>query len=69
MSAESPPDRIYIPGDRRLIDIFRTFRNWVEQHAAANGETLDPAWYQDGPEDRPELYPELGLQPRGEGEP
>ena len=44
MSAESPPDRIYIPGDRRLIDIFRTFRNWVEQHAAANGETLDPAW-------------------------
>ena len=52
-------DRISILGDTRVIDGFRALRAWIEQHAAANGQTLDPAWYRDGPEDRPNLYPEL----------
>ena len=60
---ESPPDRVCIPGDLPLVDIFRAFRSWVEKHAAAEGKTLDPAWYRDSPEERPELYPELKKQP------
>ena len=59
-------DRIYIPGDTRVIDGFRALRAWIEQHAAANGQTLDPAWYRDGPEERPNLYPELRKPPTPE---
>jgi hypothetical protein len=51
-----PPDRIYIRGDVQPIDLFRAFRAWFERHAARQGQTLDPAWYRDGPEDLPDLY-------------
>jgi len=59
-------DRISILGDTRVIDGFRALRAWIEQHAAANGQTLDPAWYRDGPGERPNLYPELRKPPTGE---
>ena len=55
----NPPERIYIPGDTHTVDILRALRAWIEQHVAKEGKTLDPAWYRDGPEDRPERYPEL----------
>jgi hypothetical protein len=55
----SPPDRIYVHGGLRPIDMFRAIRAWIEQHAAKEGRTLSPAWYRDSPEERPELYPEL----------
>jgi hypothetical protein len=59
---QNPPDRIFVPGNARVIDGFRALRAWFEQHAAARGQTLDPAWYRDTPEERPELYPELRQQ-------
>lgn len=52
-----PPDRIYVQGGVPLIDIFRAMRAWIEQHAAKEAKTLDPAWYRDSPEERPQLYP------------
>ena len=58
----NPADRIYVRGGVPLSDMFRAIRAWVEQHAAKEGKTLDPAWYCDSPEERPELYPELQQQ-------
>jgi hypothetical protein len=58
----NPADRIYVRGGVPLIVIFRAIRAWVEQHAAKEGKTLDPAWYCDSPEERPELSPELQQQ-------
>jgi hypothetical protein len=58
----NPPDRIYVRGGLRTIDLFRAMRAWIEQHAAKEGKTLDPEWYRDSPEERPELYPELRNQ-------
>jgi hypothetical protein len=58
----NPPDRVYVRGGVPLSDMFRAIRAWVEQHAAKEGKTLDPAWYRDSPEERPELYPELQQQ-------
>jgi len=39
-----------------LIDIYRSMRNFFERVAAARGESLDPSWYEDGPEQMPHLY-------------
>lgn len=58
----NPPDRIYVRGGVPLIDMFRAMRAWIEQHAAKEGKTLDPAWYRDSPEEAPQLYPELRAQ-------
>ena len=55
----NPADRIYVHGGVPPTDIFRALRAWIEQHAVKEAETLDPAWYRDSPEERPELYPEL----------
>jgi hypothetical protein len=55
----NPPDRIYVQGGIPPIDMFRALRAWIEQHVAKEGKTLDPAWYRDSPQERPELYPEL----------
>jgi hypothetical protein len=55
----TPPDRIYIPGDQPILAGFRALRAWIEQHAAARGKTLDPAWYDDGPDKAPWLYKDL----------
>lgn len=43
-------------GRRRLIDIYRSMRNFFERVAAARGESLDPSWYEDSPEQMPHLY-------------
>lgn len=56
------PERFYIPTGPKLIDGFRAFRRYLEKVAAARGETLDPEWYRDSPEEAPQLYkdqPEL----------
>lgn len=55
----NPPDRIYVQGGIPPIDMFRALRAWIEQHAAREGKTLDPAWFRDSPQERPGLYPEL----------
>ncbi len=49
-------DRVYIKCGGNLLETFRAFRAWAEKVAAERGETLDPGWYRDGPEDMPELY-------------
>ena len=66
---QNPTDRIYVSGNARIIDGFRVLRAWFEQHAAAHGEALDPAWYRDSPEERPELYPELRKRSSSEASP
>jgi len=52
----SEQERFFIPTGGSAINAFRAIRAWAERHCAARGETLDPAWYRDGPEDMPELY-------------
>ena len=48
-------NRFYTPVHRRkLIDIYRSMRNHFEKAAAAKGESLDPSWYEDGPEQMPQ---------------
>ena len=50
-------DRFDIPTEGRSgIEIFRAFRAVMEKKAEAMGRTLDPAWYDDGPDTLPELY-------------
>ncbi len=50
------PERFYVPTGPKLIDGFRAFRSYLEKVAAARGKTLAPAWYQDSPEEAPQLY-------------
>lgn len=63
----SDPVRVDIPcgGDAKAA--FRAFRAWAEQVAASQGTKLDPAWYEDDPEDRPKP-PEEKKDEGGEGE-
>lgn len=50
-------DRFFIPAAGRSgIEIFRAFRAAMEKRAAAMGKTLDPVWYDDGPDKLPGLY-------------
>jgi hypothetical protein len=49
-------DRFYIPAGRTIIQVYRAFRACVEKMAEAKGEKLDPAWYADSPEEKPDLY-------------
>ena len=49
-------ERVDIKAGNTALETFRAFRAWAEKVAAAQGKTLDPAWYRDGPEDRPQLY-------------
>lgn len=52
-----PIERFDVPaGGRRLIDIYRVMRRFFERVAEARGETLDPSWYEDGPDQMPQLY-------------
>ena len=51
--------RFDIPSKPTLLEMFRAFRGYLEK---TTGGGLDPAWYEDGPEQKPELYddqPEL----------
>ena len=65
------PERFYIPSQPKLIDNFRKLRAVFEKIVEARGETLDPEWYDDGPEHCPDLYkdqPELLKQIPTEGD-
>jgi|GEM_PF-2008121 len=56
------PERFYVPSKPTIIEGFRAMRTVFEKIVEARGEKLDPAWYDDGPEQAPELYkdqPEL----------
>jgi hypothetical protein len=53
-------------GRRRLIDIYRAMRNYFERVAAARGESLDPSWYEDGPDDMPHLHGDQGRDTGGQ---
>lgn len=48
--------RFFVPTKPTLIEGFRAFRAYLEKVAESRGEKLAPAWYSDGPEDRPGLY-------------
>ena len=63
------PERIDIPTGGTLIGAFRAFRAMVEAKAKAEGRELDPAWYEDDPEDRPGLYPHLKKEQTNEDQP
>jgi hypothetical protein len=55
-------DRFYVPSRPTIIEGFRALRAALEKVVEARGGTLDPAWYDDGPERFPQLYkdqPEL----------
>jgi hypothetical protein len=56
MSDQQKLVRVDIPTEGTLLGAFRAFRAFAEKLAASKGQTLDPRWYEDGPEDRPELY-------------
>jgi hypothetical protein len=58
--------RVDIPTGGSALAAFRAIRKWAEAVAASRGETLDPAWYKDGPEDLPELYGDLPEDSKGE---
>ena len=49
-------ERVDIKCGNTALETFRAFRAWAEKVAAERGKKLDPAWYLDGPEDRPGLY-------------
>jgi hypothetical protein len=51
-----PPDFLVPTAGRTKLEIFRAVRAAIEKMVEARGEKLDPAWYADGPEDRPALY-------------
>jgi hypothetical protein len=54
--SDQKPVRVDIPTEGTLLGAFRAFRAFAEKLAASHGQKLDPRWYEDGPEDRPELY-------------
>jgi len=53
--SDQKPVRVDIPTEGTLLGAFRAFRAFAEKLAASHGQKLDPRWYEDGPEDRPEL--------------
>lgn len=50
------PEHFYVPSKPTIIEGFRVMRTLFEKIVEAGGEKLDPAWYDDGPEQAPELY-------------
>lgn len=53
------PQRFDLPTGGSLIEAFRALREFFAAELRAKGRELDPAWYRDGPEDMPDLYPDL----------
>jgi hypothetical protein len=49
-------ERFFVPTQPTLIETFRAYRSHLEKIAEAKGATLDPAWYDDGPDTAPHLY-------------
>ncbi|MEX0670841.1 MAG: DUF6717 family protein [Pirellulales bacterium] len=48
--------RFDIPAKKTMIEMFRAFRGYLERTLEAKGKKLDPAWYEDSPEQSPGLY-------------
>lgn len=48
--------RFDVPTQPTLIETYRAFRSYLERTAAAQGKSLAPEWYEDGPEDAAHLY-------------
>ena len=49
-------EHFYVRTGPTLIEGFRAFRASLERMLAAEGKSLDPAWYDDGPDEVPHLY-------------
>lgn len=57
MSEEQrPPERFFVRPRVTIIDTFRAFREVIAKQFAREGKSLHPAWFEDSPEQRPELY-------------
>ena len=58
MSDETNPkvERVDLATKGSKLEAFRAFRGWAEVVAKRLGQEMDPIWYQDGPEDMPEMY-------------
>jgi hypothetical protein len=59
LAVPEKPQRFDLPTDGSLIGAFRALREFIAAEARAKGRELDPAWYLDGPEHMPDLYPQL----------
>jgi hypothetical protein len=57
MSMSSDPQRFDVPmAKRTLLEKYRAMRAYFERVAKSQGESLDPSWYEDGPDQMPQLY-------------
>ena len=63
------PERFFLPTEGSLLGAFRAIREFIAEKARAEGRELDPAWYEDDPEDRPGLYPHLKKEQTNEDQP
>jgi hypothetical protein len=49
--------RFDIPVSKKtLLEKYRAMRMYFAKVAESQGKTLDPSWYEDGPEQMPQLY-------------
>ncbi len=49
--------RFDIPVSKKtLLEKYRAMRTYFAKVAESQGKTLDPSWYEDGPEQMPQLY-------------
>ena len=62
------PERFFLPTEGSLLGAFRAIREFIAERARAEGRELDPAWYEDDPEDRPGLYPHLRQEEHNESD-
>ncbi len=62
------PERFFLPTEGSLLGAFRAIREFIAAKARAEGRELDPAWYEDEPEDRPGLYPHLREEEHNESD-
>jgi len=53
---QPPPERFFVRPKLTIIDTFRAFREVIAKQFAREGKSLHPAWFEDSPEQRPELY-------------
>ena len=50
------PVKVDLATQGSKLEAFRAFRKWAEVMAERQGQTMDPSWYKDSPEECPELY-------------
>lgn len=60
------PERFDIPSSGNVLEVFRAIRAFFETVAEEAGQSLEPEWYADAPEDRPGLYPQHEKESRHE---